>query len=116
MSGRLIPWCLAATGFLAALTVFTWQGRLGGPAAQRQSQAAAPHWLAPAAPDRHEWLSSPAVAAPETPQNATTPLILPLPPATQPEPDLNAQPVPDDEPTVDDLPVPRSLADAPTDE
>jgi hypothetical protein len=116
MRARLIPWCLAATGFLAALTVFTWQGKLGGTAPKLQLQATAGPWRAPPATDHHELLSSPAAVASQPPQNAAAPGILPLPPATQPELDPNLQPVPDDEPTVDDLPARQSPTESPTDE
>jgi hypothetical protein len=115
MRARLIPWCLAATGFLAALTVFTWQGKLSAPGRSLQLQAAAGPWRAPPATDHRGLLTSPAAAA-RTPQNAAAPRILPLPPATQPPLDPNAQPLPDDEPTVDDLPAPRSPPESPTDE
>jgi hypothetical protein len=105
MNSRLIPWCLAATGFLASLTVFIWQGKLDDSGERVQPQAAVGHRLTPAATDHHELRSSPAPAASEVPENLPTMLTLPLPPATQPEPDPNVQPVPDDEPTVDDLPA-----------
>jgi hypothetical protein len=114
MRARLIPWCLAATGFLAALTVFTWQGKLAAPAQKLQLQAAAGPWRVPPATDHPGLLTSP--AASQTPQNAAAPRILPLPAATQPQLDPNAQPLPDDAPTVDDLPAPRSPPESPTDE
>lgn len=116
MRARLIPWCLAATGFLAALSVFTWQGKLAAPAQKLQLQAAAGPWRVPPATDHPGLLTSPAAAASQTPLNAAAPRTLPLPPATQPQPDPNAQPLPDDEPTVDDLPAPRSPPESPTDE
>jgi hypothetical protein len=112
MRARLIPWCLAATGFLAALTVFTWQGKPGDPARQLQAPAAAAYWPVPAATKHPESLPAPAAAA----MQQDIPQVLPLPPATRPQPDPIAQPVPDDEPTVDDLPAPRSPTEFPADE
>ena len=109
MSSRLIPWCLAATGFLAAFTVFTWHGRQGGAGQGAQLYAAAwPHRLTPSAADHQPLRPAQAPLAPEAPENAPQTLILPLPPAAQPEPDPSVQPVPDDEPTVEDLPARRS--------
>jgi hypothetical protein len=108
MSARLIPWCLAATGFLAALTTFTWQGKPSGAPQQAQLPAAAGHWLTPPATDHHVFQPSQVPAASEAPENVPETLILPLPPATQPEPDPTIQPVPDDEPTVEDLPMQRN--------
>jgi hypothetical protein len=108
MRPRLIPWCLAATGFLAALTVFNWHGRLDGSGQRVQTRIVVGHRLTPPATDPHELGSLQAPAVSEAPQDVPTTLILPLPPATQPEPDPNVQPLPDDAPTVDDLPAPRS--------
>jgi hypothetical protein len=106
--GALVPWCLAATGFLAALSVFSWQGKLGAADQQVPPQVAAAPPLKPPAVDHHELWPAQALAASAAPQNVPATLILPLPPATEPEPDSNVQPVPDDEPTVEDLPARRS--------
>jgi hypothetical protein len=116
MSPRLVPWYLAATGFLAALTVFIWQGKRDDPGQRVQPQAAMGHRFAPPATAHHEFRSSQAPAAAEPSEDSPTTLILPLPPATQPEPDPDVQPVPDDEPTVDDLPAPRSPPESPESE
>lgn len=112
MGTRLIPWCLAATGFVAAFTAFTWQGKPGvidppppPPVAVRQP-------IAPSASDHLAATAAPVMAAAaETPETAPAGLVLPLPPATQPETDPNVRPVPDDEPTVEDLPAPHDAAD-----
>lgn len=113
-----IPWCLAATGFLAALSVFTWQGRRDGPGQSVQPQAAVgyrftPPATDPPATDHHEFRTSQAPAVAEPPEDTPPTLILPLPPATQPEPLPNVQPLPDDQPTVDDLPARRSPPESP---
>jgi hypothetical protein len=50
---------------------------------------------------------------PEPSQTVPTTLILPLPPATQPETESDVQPAPDDAPTVDDLPARRSPPESP---
>jgi hypothetical protein len=102
MTLRLIPWCLAAMGFLAALTVFTWQGELGSPDLRVQPHAAVRRLLIP--------------PASQEPEPVAQTLILPLPPATQLGPEPNVQAVPDDEPTVDDLPPPRSPPESPQNE
>jgi hypothetical protein len=105
MNSRLIPWCLAATGFLAALSVFTWQGELRAPSLRVQRHAAMERRIMPPDSDHHEFgLAQPSIAG-EEPETASQSLILPLPPATQSEPDPGVQPVPDDEPTVEDLPM-----------
>jgi hypothetical protein len=116
LSSRLIPWCLAATGFLAALTVFTWQGELGGAGQGVRRYAAAAQRLPPPAVEHHEFRSSQAPAASEAPETVPETLILPLPPATQPEPYPNVQPVPDDEPAVEDLPAQRRPPESSGDE
>ncbi len=116
MNSRLIPWCLAATGFLAALTVCTWQGELGGPGQRLQPQVAADYRRMPPATDHRALRSSPAQAAPEAPQTPPETLALPLPPATQPEPDLNRESVVDDAPTVEDLPARLSEPESSQDE
>jgi hypothetical protein len=113
MNPRLIPWCLAATGFLASLTVFSWQGRMGGAGQRVQAPAVVEQPFTPPATDPHAFPSSQAPVASETPQTVPTTLTLPLPPATQPEPDPSVQPVPDDEPTVDDLPTQRDPPELP---
>jgi hypothetical protein len=95
VSPRLIPWCFAATGFVAAFSVFGLHGERGD-------------LLIPPATDHQESRSSPAPAAPQDPGDEAQPLILPLPPVTQPEPDPGVQAMIDDQPTVDDLPPPRS--------
>ena len=113
MSPRLIPCCLAATGFLAAIAVFAWQGRLGDSAQSVPPQAVEGHRLTPPATDHPGLWSSQASAASQAPENLPRTLTLPLPSATQPEPDPNVQPVPDDEPTVEDLPAQRSAPESP---
>ena len=113
MKSRLIPWCLAATGFLASLSVFTWQGKLPVPGLRVQPQTAVGHWLTPPAADHHEVRAAQTPAPSEAPDTAPTTLILPLPPVTQPEPDAAVQPVPDDEPTVEDLPARHSTPESP---
>jgi hypothetical protein len=116
MSSRLIPWCLAATGFLAALTVFTWQGKLGDAGQPMQLYAAAGRRLTPTLVDHSEFPPSQAATASETPENVPQALVLPLPPATQPEPDPNLESVVDDAPTVEDLPARRSAPESTEDE
>jgi hypothetical protein len=112
VSGRLIPWCLAATGFLAALTVFTWQRKTDAAGQGVQLYAAAVQRLPASAVEQRSFRPSPVPAAPEA-EDAPHTLILPLPPATQPEAIPGVQPVPDDEPAVEDLPVQRSQPDSP---
>jgi hypothetical protein len=116
MNSRLIPWCLAATGFLAALCVFTWQGELRAPGQRVPLHAAVGHPVTSPVLDHPEIRSSQAPAASDELENAALTQSLPLPPTTQPEPDPNAQPVPEDVPTVDDLPARRSDSDSPEDE
>jgi hypothetical protein len=113
VNARLIPWCLAVTGFLASLTVFTWQGRRDAPGQPVPPQAAVGHRLMPPATEPRYLRSSQAATLPQTPPDAASTLILPLPPATRPEPDPNLQPLPDDQPTVDDLPARRSPPESP---
>jgi hypothetical protein len=108
MNSRLIPWCLVATGFLASLTVFTWQDQRDDPGERVQPLPALGYRFTPPAAADHELPPTQAPAAAEPAEDAPTTLILPLPPATQPEADPDVQPLPDDEPTVDDLPAPRS--------
>jgi hypothetical protein len=105
MSSRLIPWCLAATGFLAALTVCTWQGKLDDAGQPMHLYAAAERRLTPPLVDHSKFPPAQAATASETPENVPRALILPLPPATQPEPDPNNESVVDDAPTVEDLPA-----------
>jgi hypothetical protein len=116
MNSRLIPWCLAATGFLASLTVFTWQGKPHEPGQWVPAPAAVGHRLMPRAADHRDFRSSQVPAGSEAAENGATTLILPLPPATQPEPQSIVQPVPDDEPTVEDLPARRSPSESPASE
>jgi hypothetical protein len=116
MSSRLIPWCLAATGFVAALTVFGWQGELGGADQRMPLHAAAGHSPTAPATDHSESRSSQLPAASEAPESVPETRILPLPPATPPEPDPNVQPVVDDAPTVEDLPARRSESASPEDQ
>jgi hypothetical protein len=113
MTPRQIPWCLAAAGFLASLTVFSWHGKPGDPASQLRPQLTAAPRLRPSVADAHEYPSMRAAAAAEAPQNEPTTVILPLPPANQPEPAPNVQPAADDQPTVDDLPARRSEPESP---
>jgi hypothetical protein len=121
MTPRLIPWCLAATGFLTSLTVFNWQGKPHDPGQRLQPQTAVGHWtlghsLTPPATDHHEVWSSQTPVASEAPENVPTAQILPLPPDTQPETDPDVKPVPDDEPTVEDLPARRNPPESPESE
>jgi hypothetical protein len=109
----MIPWCLAATGFLASLTVFSWHGKRGDPGQRVQPQPVVAYQLTPPATDHHEFRSTQSPAAADPPEDAPATLILPLPPPTQPEPDPNVQPLPDDAPTVDDLPARRSAPESP---
>jgi|HubBroStandDraft_2_1064218.scaffolds.fasta_scaffold31375_2 hypothetical protein len=102
-----IPWCLAAMGFLGALTVLTWQGRRDDPGQKLQPRVTMAYRFTPSAVDHHELRSAQAPPASEPAQDLPATLILPLPPATQPDPDPNVQPVPDDAPTVEDLPARR---------
>jgi hypothetical protein len=113
MSTRLIPLCLAATGFLVVLTAFNWQDKPDGASQQVQPQAAQGHRLTAPLTDPHPFWSSQLPAASEAPEHAPATLVLPLPPATQAEPDPTVQPVPDDEPTVEDLPVQRNPPESP---
>jgi hypothetical protein len=112
MSPRLIPWSLAATGFVAALTVFTWQGELHAPSQRIPLHTAVTHANGSLA-EEHQ-AQTPAVT--EEPVPAAHRLVLPLPPPTQPELDPNAQPVPDDAPTVDDLPARHGPSESRDDE
>ena len=105
MNSRLIPWCLAATGFLAVLTVSTWRGGLGGPGQRVPPQTAVDYRLPPPAMAHREPWPSPATTTSEASQAVPETLMLPLPPATPPEPDLNLESVVDDAPTVEDLPA-----------
>jgi hypothetical protein len=113
MNARLIPFCLAATGFLVVLTAFNWQGEPGDPSQRVQPQAAVGQQLTTPVADQQPVWSSQLPAASEAPENAPATLVLPLPPATQPELDLTVAPVPDDEPTVEDLPVQRNPPESP---
>jgi hypothetical protein len=97
MSPRLIPWSLAASGLLALLALFAWQVEPDGTGQRVEPQAAAAQPLAPARP--------PAAGQPS--QSVPRILIVPPPPAALREVDPDVQPVPDDEPTVDDLPARR---------
>lgn len=100
MNSRLIPWCLGATAFIVTLTVSGWQGNPGD-----RDQLAPPHTATGRPSTDHQgWHSSQALAVAPTALEKPRMLSLPLPPAAQPELDSNIQPVPDDEPTVDDLP------------
>jgi hypothetical protein len=112
VSPRLIPWCLAATGFVAAFSVFGLHGERGGPVQQLPGHPAVANLLIPPATDHQALRSSTAPAAPDEPGDEAQPLTLPLPPATQPEPDSGVGGVIDDQPTVDDLPSPRSLPES----
>jgi hypothetical protein len=116
MNARLIPWCLATTGFLVSLSVFTWQGKRYDPARAVQAQAAVGQRLRPPALDGGAFRSSQTRAASAAPQNVAAMPILPLPPAMQTEPDPTVQPVPDDAPTVEDLPARRSPPESPDSE
>jgi hypothetical protein len=117
MNSRLIPWCLAATAFVVTLTVSAWQGKLGGPGQLAQPHAATEQRSTPPATDHQGfWSSQASAATPAAPERAPGTLTLPLPPATQPELDPDVQPVPDDEPTVDDLPGRRDSSLSPDDE
>ena len=105
MNSRLIPWCLAATAFVVALAV---SGRKGDPGGRDQlalPPAAMERWSTPPATNhpgsRYSQISAEAPAALEDASRTPT---LPLPSVTQPELYSNSQAVPDDEPTVDDLP------------
>jgi hypothetical protein len=111
MTPRLIPWCLAATGFLAVLSIFGLQGELGGPGQRLAPPVAAGFRIAPPAVGHHDFQSSQRPAPSEEPEDMPQTLILPLPPATQPEPDLNLESVVDDTPTVEDLPARQSEAE-----
>ena len=105
MNSRLIPWCLAATAFVVALAVSGWKGDPGGRDQLALPPAAVERWSTPPATDHPGWRSSRISAeAPAELENASRAQTLPLPSATQPELYSNSQSVPDDEPTVDDLP------------
>jgi hypothetical protein len=116
MSPRLIPWCLAATGFVAALTVFGWQGERGGTDQRLQLHVAAGDSSSLPATAHHESGSSQVPAVSEAPQSVPETRTLSVPAANQPEPDPNVQPVVDDAPTVDDLPARRSETESAEDE
>jgi hypothetical protein len=113
VNSRLVPWCLVVTGFLASLTVFSWQGQRDDPGQRMQSPAAVGHRFTAPATAHHELRSAQAPAAAEPPEDVPATLILPLPPATQPEPDPDVQPLADEAPTVDDLPARRSPPESP---
>jgi hypothetical protein len=105
MNSRLIPWCLAATAFVATLTVSGWQGNPGDRDQLAPPHTATGHPSTPSSTDQQGWHSSQALAvAPTALENVPRMLNLPLPSAAPPELDSNIQSVPDDEPTVDDLP------------
>jgi hypothetical protein len=112
-SRAAIPWCLAATGFLASLIVFIWQGKPDDAGRIAQPQVSVGYRPTPRATDHHELRSAQAPATSEPPEDAATTLVLPLPPAIQPEPVPNVQPLPDDAPTVEDLPERRSVPESP---
>jgi hypothetical protein len=113
MNSRLISWCLVATGFFAALTVLSWQRKLAAPDQRVQSQASVAQRLPqPTGEHLESWMAQ-TPAASEAPENGPTTLILPLPPATEPEPVPDVQPLPDDAPTVEDLPAPRNPPESP---
>jgi hypothetical protein len=113
MNARLIPWCLAATGFLAALTLSSRQGQPADPDQPVRSQATVGHRLAQATTERHESAMAQAPAASGTPESGSLTLVLPLPPATEPESLPSLQPLADDAPTVEDLPAPRNPSESP---
>jgi hypothetical protein len=112
MNPRLIPWCFAATGFLVALGVFSWHGKLGETGQRIEAQGAHGQRLSLPAVDHRVLSSAQAPAATAAPANVTT-LTLPLPPATPPAPDPEVQTVPEDQPTVEDLPARRSPPESP---
>lgn len=109
MNSRLIPWCLAATGFLATITALAINssGWWDSPeeATPLVELSAARRGPVVQTMDRDRWPgpSRDSATAPGAAQNAPPQLVLPLPPATQAEPPGDVQPVADDEPTVDDL-------------
>jgi hypothetical protein len=97
MNSRLIPWFLATTGFLVAILVLAssssaWRGGQAAKERAQPSQVARPLALQPI--DQEQSASLPGVAQPH----------LPLPAPAPAGPPGDVQPVPDDEPTVDDLP------------
>ncbi len=117
---RLIPWCLAATGFVAALTVVGWQGRTAEGALHVTPQPPAQRGFPTAATSDSAVVLAAAVpvasAAPQSAPDTPETLVLPLPPVTHPDVDPGVQPVPDDEPIVEDLPSPRSPPETTADE
>jgi hypothetical protein len=116
MNSRLIPWCLAATGFLAALTVFSWHGKLNDAGVKLPPASAMADRFTPPATDPPEVHSAQVPAVAEPPQHAPATLTLPLPPGAVSEPDADVQPVSDDAPTVEDLPAPHSPAESSQDQ
>jgi hypothetical protein len=125
MVSRLIPWGLAASGAVAAIILASLPGRPEEVGRWVQSSptarlaATARHFVPrpaelPAAPEASRAREAagelpasalPGRAIPEggLPADAPAQTVLPLPPATAPAPPGDIQPVPDDEPTVDDM-------------
>ena len=109
MSPRLIPWCLAASGFLAVLTVTTWHDAPGGHGSLMTPASVARPGSYPPVVTRLVAQNGPTPPQPQTQlqtdEDVRPVLSLPLPPESRPEQVPAVQPVPDDEPTVDDLPA-----------
>ncbi|HTV80679.1 MAG TPA: hypothetical protein VMF03_20680 [Steroidobacteraceae bacterium] len=103
MHPRLIPWCLAVTGFFVALVLFTWQARPDGTDLPLPPRPQTAHVPLPRIADAVAQAPSPDASAEPVATQSTQ--VLPLPPATRPDPNPAVQPVPDNEPVVDDLPV-----------
>jgi len=99
---RLIPWCLAATGFVVAFTVSAWQGHLLSRPQPRTAAGAGP---AAMATTHRRFRSSGLPATEAAPPEEAAARFMP-PPAgdpAAPAPDAGEQVI-DDSPVVDDLP------------
>ena len=104
----MLPLGLAATSFVVALTVFNGHDKPGAQMLRAQSPiVTAPLAMAGTAVAR-EGMPAVVPALPEPQDDAPIPRVLPLPPASQPDPGLNAPASAEDEPTVDDLPAPHT--------
>ncbi len=109
MSSRLVPWCLAAMAFTAALTL-TWH-HAPDDSGRPQAEQGAVVDPTPAVVTQDFGLDVPRAFAIAWLQGVDTPvssMVLPLPRATQPEIFPGIEPVPDDEPAVQDLPEQRN--------
>jgi hypothetical protein len=103
MGSRLVLWCLIVTGFVMTVAFVVWRDSQQREGDAAQPAAAVSRLALPPPDSRPESRPAPIYAiAPEAPRAARVRTSMPLPSA---ELDLprEADPVPDEEPTVDDL-------------